>query len=115
MPKHSFRSIFLAGLLLALPQTALAQSDAPQPSFNCARAGNAAERMICADYGLAALDREMARVYGNIMNRLPGGQASTLRNDQRNWIRMRNGCGNSLNCLDQSYRLRLDYLLAVYR
>ena len=33
------------------------------PSFDCAKAESEAETMVCADYGLAALDNRLAEVY----------------------------------------------------
>ncbi len=57
------------------------------PSFKCATAQNADEEEICADPDLAAQDAALARVYGETLRRLELRPASSLRADQRNWVK----------------------------
>lgn len=87
-------------------QTALATPPAPEtatPSFNCASAGNAAERMVCSNSQLAALDLQIAALYRAA--REAAADPSVVRADQRQWIDERNQCG-SVQCLADIYNRR---------
>lgn len=74
---------------------------ASAPSFDCAKASSNAERMICADDGLAAADRAVARL-----------SAGRLRSDvlffrkQVDWLADRKSCADK-DCLVASYEDRL--------
>jgi len=57
--------------------------------FDCAKASDAAERKICADPGLSALDSQMTQVFEQTRAKA-GSQADALVRDQRNWLRERN-------------------------
>jgi uncharacterized protein len=67
----------------------LASAGAGSASFDCARAANAAERLICADPVLSALDEELAQHYATLQ---AAGRSARLRNDQRAWLATRNDC-----------------------
>ncbi|WP_245667530.1 peptidoglycan-binding protein [Neptunicoccus sediminis] len=75
-----------------------------QPSFNCARAGNAAEHAICRSAELAMLDRQLAAAFKRARS---GGGGSMLLQRQNHWIEARNRCQSDENCLAQSMRNRL--------
>ena len=64
-----------------------------KPSFDCGKTEKNAEKMICADAGLAALDREMALVYELAH---AGANATPLFGElldsQRSWVNQRNTC-----------------------
>lgn len=85
-----------------------------KPSFDCRKAGNAAERAICADGNLAALDRKMAATYRSVSRRVSGANKTRLRREQRGWLAERNRCGGNRGCINNLYRLRLDYLEGAY-
>ena len=38
-------------------------SFAAEPAFDCGKAESSAEKLICSNYDLAALDQDLARVY----------------------------------------------------
>lgn len=82
------------------------------PSFNCNNRLNSTERMICNNSTLAALDRKLDRRYLGVKDRLSGVAESKLKRTQRFWLRLRNGCGVSVDCVADAYYLRLDELSA---
>ena len=101
----------LAGAAFAvLPSPLLAQSAAP--SFDCAKASSPVEKLICTDKGLAALDRETARLFA-----LARDSAGDARDDlikfQKTWIISRDDCAASTDkerCLAESYVGRINTL-----
>ncbi len=105
------------GLSGAIASTPAAAPDAPtdtaqvfpiHPSFDCARAGTATERLICSDAGVASLDADLAKAYKNLLPDYPDRAA--LKKEQVNWIRTkRDGC-STIDCLKQVYQERLDDL-----
>jgi len=82
-----------------------------QPSFDCARAGNATERAICADAGLAALDRDLDATWTAAFAATTG--ASDLRVQQSEWLATRNACGADTGCIADRMRSRIATLQAV--
>jgi len=98
--------------LSALP----ADADAATPSYSCRRAGNAAERLICNDDALAALDRKMAEVYG-AAGKTPS-QYADLNSGQREFTRTRNDCWRASDfrgCIEELYVHRIAELQVRYR
>ena len=104
--------LVLAGLL-ALPASAA--------SFDCDRAGNAMERAICATPSINRLDGEMGRTYEQLLGALSSGQKTHLRDDQREWIGMRDArCDEAakgstagfINCVRPVYERRINHLKA---
>ena len=95
--------------VLALPALGLAA----EPSFDCAAAGSEVETAICAEDGLAALDRELARLYFLALNDpdLDGENRSTLEATQRGWIKGRDDCWKAdaglESCIAAEYALRI--------
>ena len=70
-----------------------AHCDAAEPSFSCRRAANTAERLICNDAALAALDRKLADVFG-AAGKTPSPYTD-LGSSQREFTRVRNDCWQS--------------------
>jgi uncharacterized protein YecT (DUF1311 family) len=81
-------------------------------SFDCAKAGNATEKAICADPGLSRQDEAMAALYQRQLEMPDTGQwAAVLKRDQREWIALRNReCKGNADCLKQDYQRRITYL-----
>ena len=75
-------------MLLAVP------ASAAEPSFDCAKAEHEVETLICADERLAALDREVARLYALARTgpNMDEERAARLAAWQRGWIKGRNDC-----------------------
>jgi uncharacterized protein len=115
------------GLATALPQAALAEA----PTFDCAKAQGAVEKLICSDAGLAALDRRLGEVYRAASTKAQGRLATQLREEQRGWVKGRNDCWKAdgqktwltvtwtvdtvKGCVDAQYRLRTAELQAVWQ
>jgi uncharacterized protein YecT (DUF1311 family) len=65
---------------------------ATAPSFDCAKAGNWAEKEICKSDDLAALDAWFAPLYGQLAQRLTGKDLDALRAHRKAWVKSRNDC-----------------------
>lgn len=96
MPRsYSRRPLLIGGLLAALATSlaplpvAAAGGGDEGPSFSCAAARSAAEKAICADPALAALDRRMASVYAKTLAALDAPGRTALRADQRAFLEAR--------------------------
>jgi uncharacterized protein len=91
------------------------------PSFDCSRvASDSGAAMVCRDVRLAALDRELARIYQRAAGDVGGARHDELVAMQRGWIKGRDDCwkaGDQLDCITFSYldriaELRRDYAAA---
>lgn len=91
------------------------------PSFDCNKLGQnpaAAERLICEDAELAALDRQLAKVYSGAREKAHNEHPPMLKAEQRGWIKGRNECWKSSDlksCVTDNYLLRIAELQARYR
>ena len=110
------RSVTLVGLVLA-SGAAVAQG----PSFDCAKAEGGAEKLVCADADLAALDRLVAGRYAaalKVVRGLDSGAAEAearLRAEQRGWIKGRDECWKDSDpraCVELAYLSREGQLVA---
>jgi len=116
MIRNRFAILAAAALALGAGSTgpALAKAD-PQdgkPSFNCAKARKGSiDEMICSDYELSNLDREMARRYVNAQKQTPRAAWPDLIGVQRKWIASRNQCmggkGKRIACIAFAYENRI--------
>ena len=78
------------------------------PSFDCGKAESEAETMVCADYGLAALDNRLAEVYAAELAK--PGASKELAATQRGWVKGRDECGKADDkklCVEEEYRTRI--------
>ncbi len=92
------------GGLLVLPAWAAS------PSFNCAKASNEVEGLICRDAELASLDRHLADLYAVTLTHTPAGAQTVLKDEQRGWIAGRNDCWKSSDergCVKGAYQDRI--------
>jgi len=74
-------------------QPALPPMQSKPPSFDCAKAEKNWEKLTCGDNELAALDREIARLYAlasDVLNATPGFEP--LLESQRKWMDQRATC-----------------------
>src|SRR3546814_6942360 len=86
----------LKALLIAAPVLAFAPSAPAQgPSFDCARAATWAEKTICADPELSALDERMARSFAAARAATTGAERENLLPYHRNWLSRRAECWNA--------------------
>jgi uncharacterized protein YecT (DUF1311 family) len=106
---QSYLAKYPNGTFAAVAKARLAELDriahmpAVKPSFSCADASNAAQKLICADRALAALDAQTASLYRrareNVVDTAP------LADEQSAWLLRRDRCG-SAECLRESYAQR---------
>ncbi|MCW0181705.1 MAG: TIR domain-containing protein [Zavarzinia sp.] len=76
------------------------------PSFNCKFAATRAEKLICGDDELAALDRELNRAYKQL-DRTAGPLREQIAAEQRGWrIGQRDVCGDAA-CVADAMRQRI--------
>lgn len=98
----------MAGLmLLALGTISMAPARAAAPSFDCAKAGNWAEKEICKSDELAALDAWFGPLYGQVARRLSGKDADGLKARRKAWLKSRNDCkaeADGTACLKARYQ-----------
>jgi serine/threonine protein kinase len=93
------------------PQPAPAPAPPPPPairaSFDCATPGNTAERIVCSDVQLAALDVKMAQMYQQGLRSVTDPNA--FRGEQQVWLSQRDVCTDK-PCLAASYDERIKEL-----
>lgn len=81
-------------------------SAAARPSYDCASARSPSERMVCADPGLADLDRAMAAEYARAMAQVPPPQQALLRQTRDRFLAYRDTCPNAA-CVGAAYNDRI--------
>lgn len=92
-----------------------ASAVAVSPSFDCAKAGSEAEKLVCSDPALARFDNEVARLFalaGKDPNLTPQA-ASELTTVQRGWVKGRDDCwkaSDKRQCVLASYGSRIQEL-----
>jgi uncharacterized protein len=107
LPLGAFAS--LAALLALL---SVRVNAAAEPSFDCARASAAAEKLVCGNKDLADLDRRVAVYYAGARRHFSDSGAC-LQHNQREWLsEVRNKCGDA-GCLRKAYLERLATLDAA--
>jgi uncharacterized protein len=100
-------AIGLAFVLAAAVGLAGGEAVAAGPSFDCAKAGNWAEKAICKNDDLAALDAWFAPLYGQVAQRLAGKELDDLKARRKAWLKARNDCkaaADGTACLKASYQ-----------
>ena len=82
-----------------------------KPSFDCARASNAAEQMVCSSSELAILDLSISNSYRDAMASLRAPhERRQLKDAQLYWLKeVRNRC-SSIECMKNAYDTRLQDL-----
>lgn len=89
------------------------------PSFDCKTTGlNASEKLVCKDQQLSLLDRKMAQVFGAAKAKGKKAMLSTLKAEQRGWLKGRDDCWkeeDQRQCVVDSYLLRIAELQARYQ
>src|SRR6478735_4367245 len=68
-----------------------AQSDTP--TFDCSKARNSVEKLVCADQDLAKLDRKLSDLYKSAEKN--PDQAAEHGASQQKWLRARDACSKS--------------------
>jgi uncharacterized protein YecT (DUF1311 family) len=97
--------------LLAAITLSIIFSIAEAASFDCAQARSKIEKLICTNTELSKLDSALGRAYANALSDLPSDDVQDLVKSQQTWIKsVRNKC-LEVECLQDSYRARLEELM----
>jgi uncharacterized protein len=75
---------------------------AARPSFDCTKAHTKGEIAVCANSGLAALDRNMAAQYGRAVATASPEQKALLRRTRDRFLAYRDRCPNRA-CIGEAY------------
>ena len=78
-----------------------------RPSYDCNRAFTSSERAVCANPGLASLDRTMAARYVDALRNADPAAAQLLRRTRDPFFGYRERCGSDASCIDRVYRGRI--------
>jgi hypothetical protein len=85
---------------------AVPRSVVGRPSFDCGRARTVGEVTVCADPGLAMLDRSMAEQFGRAMANADPDQRALLQQTASRFLRYRDSC-KSRSCIGDAYNGRM--------
>ena len=81
--------------------------------FDCRNTEATSERMICRNERLGALDEQMSRLYGELMQAYDSqGERQALRNYQRHFLAVRDDCGRDTSCIKGAYLDQISVLEA---
>ena len=104
--------------VVAIALCPLSPASAATPSFDCTKAQNPVESLVCTENDLAKLDREVARLFLLARNGLRGNpRLPELIGTQRGWIRARDACSKQPDarvCVVESYANRIQELREGY-
>lgn len=93
-------------IILLLP--VLLQATAVQAaSFDCSKASTKIEKTICSDTELSKLDGDLSEIYQSALQKEL--QIKTVRYDQKEWLKIRNGCLDR-DCIKEAYVSRIAQL-----
>ena len=93
----------------AAPDAAPAADNSPfAPSFDCAKASNGQEKLVCGDRELAKLDVDLSQSYARAKER--SADKDKLKKEQMEWIKFSLRACSDKNCLVGSYQKRISEL-----
>ncbi|WP_051264026.1 lysozyme inhibitor LprI family protein [Teredinibacter turnerae] len=75
--------------------------------FDCAKASTKDEHAICGNHKLSELDMELSILYRAIPRK------EDIKAEQIQWIKSRRQCLDDIDCIEASYKARIDVLKAV--
>lgn len=75
------------------------------PSFDCAKASNGQEKLVCADRDLSKLDVEQSQAYSKAKEK--SADKDNLKKLQLEWIKFSLRACSDKNCLISSYKKRI--------
>ena len=75
------------------------------PSFDCAKASNGQEKLVCADRELSRLDVELSQAYSKTRDK--STDKNTLKQEQLEWIKYSLRACSDKNCLISTYNKRI--------
>jgi len=83
-----------------------------QPSFSCSAARTWAENSVCRSPSLAALDRQLASLYGDAMQRADRTQQQQLARTDRLFLARRNGYETD-SCIQSAYAAQIGQIHGI--
>lgn len=106
-------------ILIVVATSASVGADGAEPSFDCTKAESGAEKLVCGDDRLAALDNELQRLFALARDgaHMTEERLGELRAYQRGWIKGRDDCwkaADSAICVRDAYALRIANLRQGY-
>ncbi|MEQ1639024.1 MAG: lysozyme inhibitor LprI family protein [Methylococcales bacterium] len=105
--------ISVAGITIysSTTKTNEVQNQAISPSFDCTKASNKTESLICASSEIAVLDLTMTNSYRNVVVKRKNPEENKfLKTSQASWLQdVRNNCGD-ISCLKNVYEQRIAVL-----
>lgn len=81
-------------------------------SYDCAKAGNSAEKSVCSDASLGRLDGLLAATFKSRSQPAFGTDPISMKKAQREWLLERNSCTDTF-CIERSYRGRINQLCEI--
>lgn len=106
---RSLTALFGATLASAAMVWTLAPAQAA--SFDCGRAGLPAEKAICGNANLSALDDSTAGMYFLILGSgAPAATIARVKQAQSRFIARRNACAATIDCLVDAYTDQMMFL-----
>jgi hypothetical protein len=84
------------------PSTTQSRPSAARPSFDCDKARTKGEVAVCADAGLATLDRNMAAQFGRAMSGASPQEQAILQSTRSRFLAYRDRCPNR-QCIGDAY------------
>lgn len=92
-----------------VPSNTTALSHAkPSPGVNCN--GTPDELAICSNAQLRDLDWQLHDLYAEKLKGIDQEQQAQLAREESRWVKQRNSCASSVDCIQTAYRLRLSQL-----
>ncbi len=80
------------------------------PSYDCRKAKETAEVLICDDVALAKLDTGVADIYHEAERFLTGSSGKFLRQSQLDYLNERNKCFTDIKCIKKAMSIRSQHL-----
>ena len=99
-------ALILSGALLA-PSFAIGANYAP---LDCTKARSPADLTICGTYVLGQAEARMATLFGIATSLVAMGQRGAIHDQQAQWLKTREACGNDVPCLTAAYQTRIGQL-----
>ena len=113
-PNHSAAKDNYRRLALELERQGAMMALAGKPSFNCTAARRPVEKAICANPGLADLDREINAVNAKLLRAASGSVMRELARQQEQFLSARDASfGKGGYDLEKAMRTRLDKLRSI--
>jgi uncharacterized protein YecT (DUF1311 family) len=79
------------------------------PSFDCIKASNSAERLICSNNELSKLDLELSILYKAAYQSFEGEVKKDIKAQQVEWVNVKRNACSDVSCLTAAYQERIAF------